>query len=326
MSLADLMSGSEVDVIIPVFNGEVFIAKAVRSVQSQTIGVSRIIVASDGSTDATMAVVEELMLSDERIVFLRLPHAGVSATRNAGIRASSSPYLAFMDADDIWLPQKLELQMRAFDMAPPEVGFVHSSYFNMDDDEAVIENARIVPPKQRGDIFLPLLLDGYVLSGSSSSVLVKREILDKAGYFDERLYHGEDWDLWMRLARISHVDFTDEAVVGIRIHDQSAQRRHRPGRALEFFRQHLIIYSKWQDILAGDKRLQAALRRMASDAVLPLLRNPMEVDQFYRSIATGDSALGQSLFTNRLHFWFEVALRVQDVLWRRIKRKVGIDE
>ncbi|MGY4751150.1 glycosyltransferase family 2 protein [Pannonibacter sp. Q-1] len=315
-----------IDVIIPVFNGEAYIEAAIQSVCRQTLPPERIIVVDDGSTDGTGALMARLSEQDARVLCLSRANAGVSAARNAGIAASSAPFIAFLDADDIWLPEKLERQMEAFERGGPETGFVHSSYFFIDAQDGRLSDRNVVPPKQRGDIFMPLLLEGYVLSGSASSVMVRRDVLDRAGHFDERLFHGEDWDLWIRLARISKVDFTPEAVVGIRVHDQSAQRRPAPERAIRFFRQHMLVYSKWEELIGGDRRFRESLRQRAVDAVLPVLRTPSEAAAFYRSLAADESALARSIFRNALHFWLEVGSAVLGILWRRMKRKAGLNE
>lgn len=315
-----------IDVIIPVFNGEHYIEAAIQSVRLQTIQPVHIIVVDDGSTDGTAEIVASLALADARVVQLYRSHAGVSAARNAGLAASSARFVAFLDADDIWLSNKLESQMEAFARSGPETGFVHSSYFFINAQGERIPSRNVVPPKQIGDIFMPLLLEGYVLSGSASSVVVRRDVLDKAGHFDERLFHGEDWDLWIRLARISKVDFTPEAVVGIRIHDQSAQRRVEPGRTIRFFQQILIVYAKWEDLIGRDRRFMANLRQRAVNAVLPVLRTPTEVFGFYRGLAASESGLARSIFRNALHFWLEVFNGVLDVLWRRFKRKMGLND
>jgi glycosyltransferase involved in cell wall biosynthesis len=318
------VNGSEIDVVVPVFNGEAFVAKALQSIRQQTLPAGRIIISDDGSTDGTAQVAQSFARIDSRITYLRLPHAGVSAARNAGISASSAQYIAFLDADDIWLPEKLECQVEVFERGGSETGFVHSSYFFVDAQGERLSGQRIVPPQRRGDVFMPLLLEDYVLSGSASSVLVRRDVLDKAGHFDERLFYGEDWDLWIRLAQISKVDFTPEAVVGIRVHDQSAQRRAIPGRAIRFYQQQLLVYSKWEELLAGDVRFKANLRRRAVDAMLSVLRTPSEVVEFYRTLATSESTLARSIFRNIFHCWLEVGSGAFDILWGRVKRKVGI--
>lgn len=320
------MSDREIDAVIPVFNGEAYIVRALQSVQSQTIPVSHIIVADDGSTDGTVQAVEDLMRTDDRIVCLKLSDAGVSAARNAGIAASSAPLIAFLDADDIWLPEKLERQMEAFERGGPETGFVHSSYFFIDAQDRRLPDRNVVPPKQRGDIFMPLLLEGYVLSGSASSVVVRRDVLDRAGHFDERLFHGEDWDLWIRLAQISKVDFTPEAVVGIRVHDRSAQRRPQTGREIQFLKQQLLVYDKWQELIGDDQRLKQGLKMRASNLALPLLRNPWQAQVYYRTLATSDSGLTRAIFPSAVEFWSSLALGVLRVLWWRARRMAGLNE
>jgi glycosyltransferase involved in cell wall biosynthesis len=315
-----------VDVVIPVFNGERYIENCIYSVQQQSLPAARIIVADDGSTDRTVEIVTSLQQADSRITLLKLPHAGVSAARNAGIAASSAPYIGFLDADDLWLPEKLAHQFAAFEAGGREVGFAHSSYFFINEESTALPELRVYPPKLSGDIFLPLLLEGYVLSGSASSVVVRREILDKAGYFDERLFHGEDWDLWIRLAHISHVAFTPEAVVGIRVHDQSAQRRNIPGRSLRFFRQQLLVYAKWEGHLFGDPNFKASLRRRALEAVMPLWRSPLELVSFYRAMAQSQKIIENTLFRSFPDYVFSLSRCLMVVLWRRLRRKVSLHE
>jgi glycosyltransferase involved in cell wall biosynthesis len=315
------MKSIEIDVVVPVFNGDGYLADTLRSIQNQTLAPSRIIIADDGSSDRTADVAETFMQSDLRITYLKLPHKGVSAARNSGIEASNAPFIAFIDADDIWLPTKLEYQAAVFDVAAPDTGFVHSSYFCINADGDVMPNAHVFPPKQRGDIFMPLLTEGYVLSGSASSVLVKRSVLDMAGYFDEKLFHGEDWDLWIRLARISKVDFTPEAVVGIRVHDKSAQRRVQDGRTLSFFHQQMLVYSKWDAVVTTDNSFKKTLQKGAIDAVIPAIKHLRLVHAFYRKLSTSDSSLIRSLFPTFLHFWSKISFRVLIILAKRVKAK-----
>lgn len=321
--MATLVLG--IDVIIPVFNGAAYIEAAIQSVRQQTFPPERIIVVNDGSTDGTAEVVARLAEADARVVHLARRNSGVSAARNAGIAASSAPFIAFLDADDIWLPEKLQRQMEAFERGGPETGFVHSSYFFINARGERLLDRNVVPPKQRGDIFMPVLLEGYVLSGSASSVAVRRDVLDKAGHFDERLFHGEDWDLWIRLARISKVDFTPEAVVGIRVHDQSAQRRPQPDREIQFFSQQLLVYAKWQELIEHDHRLKESLRKRVCNLTLPLLRRPWRAQLFYRQLAESESRLARSIFSGPIQFWSCMILSVLRYVWWRTKRMIGMN-
>lgn len=320
------MNNIDVDVIIPVFNGDRYIQYAMRSVQNQTLAAARIIVADDGSTDTTADVVKSFMASDPRVTYLNLPHQGVSSARNSGIRASTARFVAFLDADDIWLPEKLERQAEVFTKSAQQVGFVHSSYFLIDSNGNRLRAQTVVPPKKRGEIFEPLLFDGYVLSGSASSVVVRRSVLDAAGYFDERLFYGEDWDLWIRLAQVSEVNFTPEPVVGIRVHSESAQRRAKPDRAIHFFEQQLLVYAKWKDLVAQRKYFTKSLRQRAVEAVLPVVKYPPHAQDFYRNLANSDVPVIRSIFRNSLHFWCEVSFGVLGIIWRRVKRKAGLHD
>ena len=322
------MNPYEIDVIIPVFNGEKYLAETLVSVQKQTLLPARIIVVNDGSTDKTAEIIASFSQSDRRIIPLHLPqNRGPSAARNAGIETSSAPFVAFLDADDIWLPEKLETQVEVFQQVGPETGFVHSSYFVIDNTtENQIPGVNVMPPTRRGDIFLPLLLRGIFLSGSASSVLVRRAVLDQAGPFDEGLFYGQDWDMWIRLARISHVDFTSKAVVGIRAHDQSGSRRAWRERSIEFFQQHLLIYSKWEKEIANNRKLARFLRRWAADAALTVMlyrRSPAEGLALYQNLATHKSPFVQKLFHNVAHFWLEICRYAFSILWGRVKRNAG---
>lgn len=146
------MTRISIDVIFPVYNGERYIAEAIHSVQGQTYPASQIIVCDDGSTDRTQRIVEELRQKDTRITLLQLRHGGVSAARNAGIKASTAQYIAFLDADDVWLPSKIERQLDILRSSSGEVGFVHSSYFFIDEAGNGIDTVPVTSPKTKGDI------------------------------------------------------------------------------------------------------------------------------------------------------------------------------
>lgn len=315
----------EIDVVVPVYNGARYLSEAVRSVVGQTLSPRRVIIADDGSDDDTPRVAARLAEEFANVIHLRLPHRGVSAARNAGIRASIAPLLAFLDADDLWLPNKLEVQKRVLVAGGEDVGFVHSSYFYIDETGVRIETIPVVPPARRGDILLPLLFDCYVLSGSASSVMVKREVLDHAGLFDERLFHGEDWDLWIRLAAITHVDFTPDPLVAIRVHHSSAQRSENGNRAVAYFKQHLLIFSKWPQHVAARRDFTGLLRKRATLILLPHLFRPAKIEEFYRSLESSDETFAQALFKSRLDLWGAMAgILARYVVWRI--RKVFLND
>lgn len=309
-----------IDVVIPVYNGARYLEEAVRSVLGQTAPAARIIIADDGSHDETPAIAARLLAECTNITYLPLAHRGVSAARNAGIRASTAPLIAFLDADDVWLPNKLAVQLQVFRNGTDDLGLVHTSYSYIDGNGSRVNSVPVFQPARRGDIFLPLLLEGYVVSGSASGVVVKRSVLDEAGYFDERLFHGEDWDMWLRLAAICKVDFSPEPLVAIRIHPNSAQRRDPGKKSLSFFKQHLHIFSKWPQHTGARRDFTTLLRKQAALMLLPTVLRPGRIEEFYRSLASSEDALARSLFKNRFDLWSLLAAYVGRYLFWRARK------
>ncbi len=169
----------------------------------QTIQPAQIIVVDDGSSDGTHRLFE----ADPDITFLRRPHRGVSAARNAGIAAAQTDWLAFLDSDDQWLPRKLEVQLQSL-QASPGHAIVHC-------DEIWIRNGRRVNPmrkhrKSGGHIFRDCL---PLCTISPSAVLLRRSLFDTEPAFDESLPACEDYDLWLRLCCRFPVLYVDRPLV-----------------------------------------------------------------------------------------------------------------
>ncbi|MBN1625471.1 MAG: glycosyltransferase family 2 protein [Deltaproteobacteria bacterium] len=183
---------TEVSVIIPTFNRAQKVARAISSVLGQTFRDFDVIVIDDGSTDETTVALEGFK---DNITLIRHPeNMGVSAARNSGIRASQSPFIAFLDSDDYWLPEKLETQMQFFRE--------HTEAVACQPEEIWVRNGRRVNPwrkhiKPSGDIFKSSLKLCVV---SPSAVMLRRGIFDEAGLFDEDLPVCEDYDLWLRIS------------------------------------------------------------------------------------------------------------------------------
>lgn len=313
-----------IDVVIPVFDGENYVIEAIDSVRNQTVQVGQIFVVDDGSSDRTKDLVGAVGELDSRVKLISTEHSGVSAARNVGIQSSSAEFIAFLDADDIWLPDKLEHQMQAFDSGGKRVGFVHSSYFYVDEEGKYLSSHPVIPPQKKGDIFKPLLFDSYVLSGSASSVVVRRSVLVRAGCFDRDLYYGEDWDLWLRLALISWVDFTPNAVVGIRVHSESVQRRSMPQKEINHFLQKIRVFTKWESTVLEAPGFIDSLRSTAINLALhQLSKNPVSAHLFYQKLKCSNGQIGRSLFSNEFSYWSQVVNKgARYVFWRlRNKRK-----
>lgn len=195
----------EITVIIPVYNRAELVKGAVCSVLEQTAATEEIIIIDDGSADNPH--LEFSTIKDSRLKVIRQKNKGVSAARNKGIKESQAEWLAFLDSDDRWLPQKLEKQV-AFHRKNPECLISQT-------DEIWIRNGKRVNPKNyhlkpEGNIF-ELSLSRCLIS--PSAVLIHRKLFGKIGLFDEDLPACEDYDMWLRISSKYPVGLIKEKLV-----------------------------------------------------------------------------------------------------------------
>jgi glycosyltransferase involved in cell wall biosynthesis len=202
----------KVSVIIPNYNYEKFIAATVESVLSQTYKNIEIIIVDDGSKDNSLEVLKQF---GDKIRIIEQKNAGVSVARNHGVSLSTGEYIAFLDADDIWLPEKLERQIEKF-KADAEIGLVHCSMTLINPQEEPIgENNN----GQAGFVSEEFLLfERGVVVGAGSTALVKRSIFDEVGGFDLRLSTAADWDFCYQVSRTHKIGFVTEPLVLYRMH------------------------------------------------------------------------------------------------------------
>jgi len=192
-------SAPEVTVVIPVYNGGRTIRAALSSVFAQTYRDFEVIVVDDGSTDDTS---ESVSFSGGAVIYLSQANGGPGRARNTALARASGRFIAFLDADDIWFPRKLELQVAYF-KSFPQTGLVHTgSIFSAAPAATVVERldssaaARHAPPTNQ---FAPVFHGD--LNVNTLTVMIRREVIDVVGLFDEcRELHVEDWDLWLRIA------------------------------------------------------------------------------------------------------------------------------
>jgi glycosyltransferase involved in cell wall biosynthesis len=234
-----------VSVIIPAYNRAWCLRETVDSVLAQEFGDFELIVVDDGSADATADL---LAVYADRARVLRQTNLGVSAARNAGIAAARGKLIAFLDSDDIWLPGKLGRQVEFFDL--------HPEALICQTEELWVKNGRRVNPGKRhrkrdGMIFEPSLELCLV---SPSAVMVRRELFERVGRFDESLPACEDYDLWLRVSCRFPVHLLETPLIVKR--GGHADQLSR-GRGLDRYRIVAIL-----KLLEGD-RLAPAQRRAA---------------------------------------------------------------
>jgi glycosyltransferase involved in cell wall biosynthesis len=185
-----------VSVVIPAYNAAPYIAATLESVFAQTFTDYEVIVVNDGSSD-TPALEQALLPYRPRIVYISQSNGGAGSARNTGIRRARGTYVAFLDSDDLWMPEYLAEQMRIL-AADPSLDLLYSNGVLFGDSPAAGRTQMTVTPSRGAVTFESLLEERCTVL--TSSTVVRREAVIEAGLFDERLAHCEDVELWLRLA------------------------------------------------------------------------------------------------------------------------------
>ncbi|NET85484.1 MAG: glycosyltransferase [Moorea sp. SIO1F2] len=184
-----------ISVIVPVYNGEKTILETIQSIQAQRFSDFELIVINDGSTDGTLDVISTV--KDHRLKVFSYENGGLPVARNRGIRRSRGEFITFIDADDLWKPDKLELQLAALHKNP-EAGVAYSWTAFIDDNSKFLFAWQ--PLYWEGNVYPQLLIRNFISSGSN--IMVKRKYIEAAGEFDPSLKSVEDWDYYLRLAAL----------------------------------------------------------------------------------------------------------------------------
>ncbi len=182
-----------ISIILPVYNGEKTIEATIESVLAQTYADFEVIIINDGSQDTTLEIVS--CFTDRRLRVFSYPNAGVTVSRNRGLAQVRGDYVAFIDADDLWTPDKLESQLALLQANPQAaVAYSWSNFIN--------EAGQFLHPGCHtpitGNVYATLLAVNFLENGSNP--LIRRQALLEVGEFDESLPVAEDWDMWLRLA------------------------------------------------------------------------------------------------------------------------------
>jgi len=226
-----------VSVIIPVRNGKPFLDEAVQSVLTQDYHDLELIIVDDGSTDDDY---DRFLEVDRRIRLIHLPGNGVSTARNAGLQKSRGRYIAFLDADDAWFPGKLSAQIRYLELHP-HVWVVFGGFgkWKAASDGQFLPVASLAhdcsglseaSPERSGWLYTRLLTG--VLVGMNTAVM-RREVYESIGGFNESMRQGEDYDFWLKASRLAEMHSLAGDVALYRIHKDSAMHQLSVANHLE---------------------------------------------------------------------------------------------
>jgi len=217
--MEEYSSSPLISVVIPAYNAEKYVEEAIDSVLNQTFQDFEIIVVDDGSKDFTKEKV--LNIADTRIRYIHKENGGPSSARNTGIKSARGKYIALLDYDDIWMPQKLERQLAKFNLEP-DLGLVYSWVQSINPDGS---HRFVAKPETEGWVYNDLIIDNFQHNGSVQ--LIRKECFEKAGYFDESLLNVQDWEMWLRLAKYYKFGVVREILVKYRVRPDSHSKQHR---------------------------------------------------------------------------------------------------
>jgi glycosyltransferase involved in cell wall biosynthesis len=236
-----------ISVIIHTYNNEKFIRETIESVLLQSYKDYEIIVVDDGSTDNTRSALIPYM---DKIRYHYKENGGIASAKNAGVSLSKAEFIAFLDHDDLWVPDKLKIQMEYFNKNP-QVRLVYSKYTSFRDGKEL----RTKPEKgYSGWIFKELLSKSFI---QTSTVVVKRECLNAVGSYDESFTLGDEYDMFLRISKRFQCGFVDKGLTRYRVHETNASKND-----FLFDKENLGVFKKiYNNITDLDGKEKKILRK-----------------------------------------------------------------
>ena len=217
-----------VSVIMPCYNHQKYIDSAINSILDQSLDDFELIIVDDKSTDNSIDKIEHYRYIDKRIISIcHNINTGPSSCRNDGIHRSNGKYISFCDADDVWFKDKLRIQLACIE----DRNDIHLIY----SDSLIIDSYGNLTGKKFSDIYKsPIIPDGNIFHKlcltnfiNLSTVLLRKECIEQTGYFHKDIKHGEDWLLWVNLAKYHKFHYLAMPLVKYRIHENSSNLKHR---------------------------------------------------------------------------------------------------
>lgn len=205
----------EVSVVLPCYDGARWISRAIESVLAQTYERFELVIIDDGSKDNSKEMIAPY-LHNGRVRCIYQNNRGFSAAINRGIKESNGNLIGFIGQDDLWMPNKLELQIK-YSTKHPDMGLVCSNYYSVDSEERAIriERAKMPNLSSRPEVVNKLFLCNFI---GFETVLVKRECFAEVGLFDERMIGCSDHDIWLRIAGQFNIGYLNMVLVKKRQH------------------------------------------------------------------------------------------------------------
>lgn len=307
-------------IVMPAFNAARTVVDAARSALGQTRRDLELIIIDDGSADQTPELISELASRDARVRVLRQANAGASAARNAGIEVAGGRYVGFLDSDDLWMPDYVEVMSRTLDDAP-DAGFAYCDAWALDDLNGRIRKvtwqqhyAAPLPEANREQILAALVDTNFVMN----STTCRAEALAAVGGFDSSLRGAEDWELWIRIVAAGW------SAVGV-----PACLMIGRDRADSLSKDEAMMWSHVLEVaerVAGDRSLPEAARQVAQRKEVEFRHSLDRVSAGgLRRIARRGAAAGRRLRTRHLHRtgWFDEPPEVIAAAFPELARRYG---
>lgn len=232
-----------VSVVIPTHFRSDRLKKAIESVRNQTWTNLEIIIVSDGYDLATEHLVHEVKQQDERVKFFsyKQSHGGNHA-RNLGIENSTGQYIAFLDDDDVWYPSKIELQLKLF-QKNTKIGLVGCGIQVIN---KTINKKYTTVFEYKGNQSKKILFQNII--GSTSCVMLKREVLEECGYFDEKMPARQDYDLWIRICQKYEIDCVRSVQLDYYVYENTGKGQQVSKSLDKYIQAHQILMDKYKDL------------------------------------------------------------------------------
>jgi len=230
----------KVSVVIPVHNGEKYLAQAVESVLAQTHRDLELLIVNDGSTDGTEAIVDGFVKKGLPITYHSQPNSGFAAARNRAVGLSKGDWIAILDHDDVWRPEKLDVQLKAAEKYPKaKLHFSNSEWFTDDGKIArnTIEDGRFCSGIIK-EPFTALLSEGCFID--SETALIDKKTLEALGGFNEKYKYIVDYDMFLRIAKQDAICYEDKVLAGWRMHPSQATKKLEE----EMTREYIDLFEK----------------------------------------------------------------------------------